>query len=183
MATTNYVSAGKPKVGGAVYVAPTATTLPTDASTELNAAFKCLGYCSEDGATNSNSPESEDIKAWGGDTVLSIQTSKDDTFKTKLLEGLNIDVLKTIYGDDNVTGTLATGITVKVNSTELETKAWVIDMILREGALKRLVIPNGKISELGDITYSDSEAFGYDVTIKALPDEDGNTHYEYIKKA
>ena len=34
------VTTGKPKVGGAVFRAPVGTTLPTDASTALNSAFK-----------------------------------------------------------------------------------------------------------------------------------------------
>ena len=47
-----------------VAVSNLGTTLPTDAKTELDKAFKALGYCGEDGLVNENSPESENIKAW-----------------------------------------------------------------------------------------------------------------------
>ena len=177
------VSAGKPKTTGAIWVAPKGSTLPTDTATALDAAFKCLGYCSDDGLTNSTDLESETIKAWGGDTVLTIQTSKEDRFGFTLIEVLNEDVLKFVYGSTNVSGALSTGLTVTANNADVEEVAIVIDMIMRDNTAKRIVIPDCKISEFGDVVYSDSEAVGYETTVTCMPDSSGNTHYEYLKSA
>ena len=183
MATATNVSVGKPKIGGAVSVAPFGTSLPTNATTALNNAFVNLGYISEDGLTNENTPETDNIKAWGGDTVLVTQNEKTDTFKFTLIESLNVDVLKFVYGDSNVTGTLANGITIKANAEEAIDHALAIDMVMRNGAIRRVTIPCGRISEIGEIVYKDDEAVGYEVTVTAAPDSSGNTHYEYVKGA
>jgi hypothetical protein len=181
MANTSNVAAGKPKIGGAVSIAATTATLPTDATTALS-GFTNLGYISEDGLTQTITRDSEAIKAWGGDTVMTTQTDFGEEFSFTLLEVLSVDVKKAIYGDDAVTGDLTTGITARVNSAELTAHAWIFDMV-QNGATVRIVIPNGKVSEVGEITYQDGEPIGYELTVTALPDASGNCSYEYTVKA
>lgn len=173
------VTAGKPKVGGAIFRAPLNTALPESTTDVLNEAFKNLGYVSEDGLVNSNTPTSENIKAWGGDIVLTTLTEKPDKFTFTLIEAKNVEVLKAVYGDANVDNS-GTEIVIEANSTQQDNCAWVIDMVLKDSTKKRIVIPNAGIESVGDITYADGSAVGYQTTISALPDGDGNTHFEYM---
>ena len=184
MATANYVTAGKPRVAGSIYRAPITATAPTSADSSLDTSvFKSLGYVSDDGVKNNNSPETEDIKAWGGDTVMNTLTSKDDTWSFKLIEAMNKDVLSAVYGSSNVTGDLSTGLTVKAKAEQSESAMYVIDMVLKNNVLKRVVIPNATVSEIAEVSYTDNEAVGYEITITAVPDTSGYTHYEYIKQS
>lgn len=185
MPTVSNVTVGKPKIAGGVWRAPLGTTLPTTATETLNAAFKDMGYVSEDGVVNSNSPDSEKIKAWGGQIVLVVSTEKPDTFQMTLIEVLNADVAGAVYNPGNVTdikdgNNNVVGYKVVVNADPSDHASYVIDMRMTGGAMKRIVIPDAQISELGDITYKDDEAVGYEITIDALPDSSGNNHYEYI---
>ena len=101
MGNTSNIAAGKPKITGAIFVAKTGTELPTDAKTELNKEFKQMGYISDNGLENENKIDSDKVKAWGGDTVMTLQKEKTDKFGYELLEVLNVDVIKFVYGENN----------------------------------------------------------------------------------
>ena len=181
--TANYTSAAKPTPSGCLYRAPKGTTLPTSADSTLDPTkFICLGYLSEDGITNSDTKTSEDKKAFGGDTVLTIQTDHSDKFKFKFIEVLNKDVQATVYGEANVSGDLVNGMTVQSNADEPTPYVWVMDLIMNDDTLHRKVIPDGKITERGDTVYSSNNLAAYDVTITGIPDASGNTHYDHYKK-
>lgn len=178
----SYVSPGKPRVTGGIYRAPLKTALPTDASSQLDDAFVELGFVSEDGVTNNNTPETEDTYAWGGTPVMKTVTEKPDEWTFTLIESINPNVLKTVYGDSNVTvDDSEKTISVKATSGEAASAVYVIDMMLKGGALKRVVIPNGALGEVGEIVYKDDEPIGYEITVAAMDDGSGTTHYEYIQ--
>lgn len=173
------VSFGKPKATGAVFVAPYGTTLPTDATTALNAAFKGLGYVSEDGLVNSVETDTSNVNAWGGDLVLVGQNSFAETFTVNLIE-TNADALKVYYGEDNVS-VVGDAITITQNSSMLPNVSVVFELVLTGGRVKRIVVPNAQIADRsGEITYVDGEAIAYPAVFTAYPDSSGNTHTEYI---
>ncbi len=181
--TATNVTTGKPNVSGAVFSAPKGTALPTDATTALSSAYKCLGFVSEDGLNNSNEMTVSSIKVWGGMIVYRSLSELTDNFGLKLVESENPDVLKSVYGSNNVTVDASGNITVNVKAEDPEERVWVFDLALRGNRAKRIVIPDGAITAREQITYNDSDPVAYGITISAYPDASGQTHKEYVEGA
>ena len=175
------VTAGKPRTNGAVFAALAGSTVPTDAVSALDNAFKDLGYLSEDGITRGRSLSSSNIKEWGGKVVLITEEEDITTIKFKMIEYLNVEVQKVVNGDANVTGDLTSGLAITPGD-EMTEHAYVFWQRMRGGVSYRLVVPRAKITEIGDVVYKSNEAVAYDVTITAMADEAGKPYYEYGKK-
>lgn len=156
------VTTGKGNVQGYVFVGTSASTAPTDATTALS-GFTSLGYISEDGVTNTYDQEVETVKDWNGNVVLTALTSTEDKFKFTLLESLNADVQKFVYGDNSV----ASGV-LTVAGNEPAEHPLVFEMVTVDGKKKRIYIPRAKVSEIGDISYKADEVTSYELTIDAL---------------
>ncbi|RBP98459.1 hypothetical protein CRD60_00920 [Bifidobacterium aemilianum] len=176
----NNVSLGKPMVAGVIYRAPAGTKVPTDATTPLSDDFTSLGFVAEDGITNATDTDTTEVKEMGGGTVVKEISSYGETYQFVLLE-TNGETLKVRYGDGNVT---VDGDKIKVKHTapSADPHVYVLEIVLTGRRVKRIVIADGTLSEAGDITYSASDAIGYDVTISANPSdqiEDGSS-MEYI---
>lgn len=180
--TAANVTTGKHRVDGGIFVAPAGTALPTDASTALPAAFKLVGFISEDGISKTESKTVNEIKEWNGAVVDTTVTDFKVEWKIKFIEALNVDTLKLIYGDDNVTAATSGSrkITVKVNGSDPDEHVIAIDLAVK-GGKQRIVIPRGKIKELGQIVYNAKDPVAYDATLSALADDSGNCEYEYTE--
>lgn len=173
------VSVGKPTTGGGIFAGPTDATLPTDAVEALPAALKNLGYANADGVVNAIEKEFESVIAWGGDEVLKPMTSRTETFAFGFLQN-DADVMSEVYGAENVTETEDGALTVLHNALELPRRAYVFQLALTGGRKMRIVVPNGQITEVGEVSYVDGDPISYNVTLSAFPDEAGNTAYVYM---
>lgn len=173
------VSSAKGVKGGYIFVAPTGTALPTDCKTSLASAWKCLGFISEDGYTETVDSDSEDMKDLNGDLMASPQTSRVESGQFTLAE-IKAATLKMMYGDANVTD--AGGlITVKHNGGASDTWEMVLELVLKNGRRWRKVVPLAQSSELDDLKLAVGELAARALTVKYLTDADGNTCYDYIE--
>lgn len=175
------VTPSKARVAGCVYAAPVGTALPTDATTALGSGFVSLGHVSEDGVKRNATPETTVVKAWGGSVVAVLASGKTETFQEKFIDIDNISVLGLAFG--NASGSLDSGIVIKSEIDISTPHAFVIDSIMRDNVLHRIVIPSAAVSNVGEISYKDNEVVGFDLTLTAMQDSAGVTAYEYMKKA
>jgi len=180
---SNLVTTGKPKVTGAVFraliQAGSSIEYPTDATTELSDAFVHQGYITEDGVTLNNNQTKETVKAWGGDIVLNNITDKGYTWAFSLMEHLNANVHKTVYGDNNVT--VGDGMTtIKATGDVSGPSAWVIDRVNKNGKADRVIIYEADITEVGETTFRDEDAVVYPLTITPVL-YDGAYFKEFIE--
>lgn len=177
MASISNIIAARPKGPTGVFCGPQGSAVPTDAATELDPGLTGLGHAGEDGLSFPSERSTDDVKNWGGDTVKSIQTDFNQTFTVTLMEALNSDVLKAVYGDANVTATGGKN-AVKINAETLPHKTWVFEG--RDGdALVRIVVPDGQVTEVGEPQLSHAGVTQYELTIKAFANEVGDNAYMY----
>lgn len=171
---------------GYIWVAPLGTAIPTDATTELDAAFVGLGYLSEDGLTEPASlTAGDDIVAAGGDTVAQADPTFSKTWTGTCIEALNEDLLKVAYGSANVTVTAASTtkdgtITVKEQAGDLEHHVIVIDEMLKGGRKRRNVMPDATFLITGDISHVHTALVNFEFTINAYPTAAAPAQTQYI---
>jgi hypothetical protein len=159
-------------VTGHVYTAPLATALPVTPTATLNAAFNEVGYINEDGLVTATSTDQNDIKAWqNGDIVRKVQDEHDVTYALSLLE-TNDQTLEVYYGN-------YTNGTVEVRADNETRGEWVFHVV-DGGDLIRIVLPDGQVTDRGDIQYVNGNAVMYPIVVTAYPDASGVKAYLYV---
>lgn len=163
---------------GGVAAGPIDSDLPDDATSPLPEGIVPLGLVGDEGVSLTRERSTDDIRAWGGQIVRTVQTEFSESATFQFLESDKAEVLTEVYGEDNVTVS-GGNISIVHNEQTLPPRVFVFDM--RDGdKRRRLVLPNAQITETEDISYVHSDIIRYGVTVTAYPDEDGNSAYEYI---
>lgn len=156
-------SAVRVGVSGIIASAVLGTSAPTSAVSSL-AAFTDVGFASEDGVTESNSQTIEQIRAWQNAAVVRTTVTEGEvTFQTTLIQ-TDAPTIALVYG----TTIAGDGSIIVSPGSERAHRTFVIDVIDGTNVIRNW-IPDGQITELGDIVYQNGEPIGYEITITAYP--------------
>jgi hypothetical protein len=177
------IAAPSPKVTGGVFFAPFGTTLPTDSTTALAAAFLTLGRVEQNGIERTEDrPEGKQYD-WGGRLIAILQDHYGLQLKFKLLQMMDANVQSAAHGKANVTvtpptATTGTLITAQINGNLLDTGIFVFDAYYQK-MTARLVLPYARPTTVAGPKWSHKELATFDMTVEALPDDTNNFAYEY----
>ena len=173
---TSNVSVGKGNEGAYVWIAPYGSTLPTDNESELDPAFKVLGFLNEDGVTFSDSFDSTTHSDMNGDTVATSTGAVEKTASMTWIE-LKKATLDLVYGSANVKD--ENGV-IEYTDKGPDQTLWsiVYDFVLGGARKWRVVVPQSKLSELGDMTINYQELIGRETTMAVLYDSAVGGYYK-----
>lgn len=180
--------APSPRASGSILWGPTSVTLPTTSYAALDGTTSTgladLGFADDNGLKQKENRSTTDVFAWGGDLVGTLQDKYDRTMTFRLMQFLNTAVLSAGYGINNVMRTAATStngneIAVKLNPRLLDTRSWVFDGMYND-TLVRVVIPIGRIINIGEVDITHKAYSTIENNLKAYPDSNGNHGYLYL---
>ena len=187
MPNTSDVRIGAPdqSTTGAILHAPVGTALPTMSSISktgvtINQAFTGNEYVSEDGLTLSPSRSTTDIKDWSGSVVRKVLESFDGTLSWTMIS-TDKNALEIAFGSKHLTFSTANSshgnqVQAALGAYLPDEYAWVF-LMKDNNARIVIAVPDGQVTEVGDVTFASNAAVGWNVTLACYPDSSGNSIY------
>lgn len=174
------------QVGGGISIGKVATQkdqVPTDASGALSEGLsaKPVGYISSDGVTKTVDRTTEKIKDWNGDTVIVLTTEHSVILKTTFMEAANADLLKTVYGTENVK-VQAGAVTLVDNAEDLPHFSLDINIKSAGGRKLRVFGPDVQVTSVGDVSFVRNDVIKYEVEMECFADFQSNKLYTFIDR-
>ena len=171
---------------GQVYVAAVGTALPTTGPTQaLNAAFKGLGYHTEDGASISVDPDLFEVPAWQSRRAIRRDFQGQELTVSFTLLQWDEDTLPFAFGGGSIVD-LGSGnyrYDFPEDSASLDERSLILDVV--DGSKRfRFVFPRGNVTEGVESQFQRGAAAGLPISWKALaPTEGGSAGYVLMNSA
>jgi hypothetical protein len=174
------VGAGGTDGTGLAFFGPLGSTLPTDATSALNAALLDAGRITEDGLTFKPDVSTKEIKAYGSNQIQrTLITDEKTTFEIAFLETNAVTVAvysKKLLSAITVSGT--GGIATTYGASGQIHYAAVFDIIDGLNHV-RYVCPDVDVTGRKEVKVASGEVISRGVTLTAYPDDTGIAVYEY----
>lgn len=171
------VSTGKGVSGGYFFSIPaTAENLEkitsgalktfTNAITSTEIGFtevNLLGFISEDGWVISEERETDEHRDVNGENILTSVSSRTETTTATLVE-IKEESMQEWYGHDNVS--VSDNVIQALHaSSDGSNRIYIADLVLKGNRRWRYIIPQGQVTEIGDLTIASTELVGREITI------------------
>ena len=158
---------------GAIWYAPAGTTLPTDSTTALNAAFVNIGYV-KDGFSLAQDYKTKDITAWQTmDIVRTIPTQVSRSAKFSAIESSKTAV-QLAWGNAVVTTATSPAYSLTFPASQAA-QEFILVLDWSDGtATQRIVFKRAVFKSLPAIKFSRMDEINFDMEIQALVPTDGS---------
>lgn len=169
--SSNAVNLGTGNASGMFFHAPAGTALPTSPLEELSEVWKEVGFIAEDGITWHHGRSAEALKDWSNSIRRQLQEDATGTVAAPIISTTE-EVLKTIFGADNVVVTNATADHGKLVGLEVaegvlsDEEAFLF--LMKDGDDSFMLgTTRGFITTLDDITFAPGSAITWNGTVSA----------------
>ena len=168
---TNAVNLGVGNAAGYFFHAPKGTALPASPLAELSEAWKEVGYVAQEGITWHNGRTATPLKDWANKIRRQLQEDSTGTVEVPIIT-TDAEVLKTLFGEENVVVTAANADHGNLVSIDVE-EGVVSDeeaflFLMKDGDdAMMLGTTNGLITDVADVNFAAADAITWNGTISA----------------
>ena len=167
---------------GLVWMAPSASTAPTDASTALAAAWKNMGGMTEAGVSIKQTTSTTKKKFYGSPITQRTLVTDQEYLIDAVFGETNARTMEVFWRKalNSITPAVTTGAFATTAGTySRQLYALVVDMV--DGVNRaRFYFPSVEVTNQGDVKIANSETLDWGVTLSAYPDTSGNAIYPFF---
>jgi len=158
---------------GAIWYAPTGSTLPTDSTTALAAAFINIGYV-KNGFTLAQQLDTKEVTGWQNlDVLRMIPTKISRQAKFSAIESSKTAV-QLAWGNATVTVATSPAYSLTFPASQT-TQEFILVLDWSDGtASQRIIFKRATFKSLPSITFSREDEINFDMEIQALVPSDGS---------